>query len=94
MRCIHFKSRCLSLVLAFPFLACSADNVRSGQPAQPTGEVKGALGVAITPKKFSDHTIADGKEAFGEFKAIGAIFNQAYSGRNTRNGCRGTGGGR
>jgi hypothetical protein len=34
------------------------------------------------------------KPGFGEFKAFSAVFNQANSGRNTRVGCRGTGGGR
>ena len=76
MRYIRFKSCCLSLVLACFFLAFSASIVSSGQPAQPAGERKGALGVAITPKNFPDHTIADVKEAFGLARTLGnhAVF--------------------
>ena len=76
MRTIRFKSRCLSWILTCFFLVCFAGNVRSGQPAQPAGEGKGALGVAITPKNFPDHTIADVKAAFELASTLGnhAVF--------------------
>lgn len=71
MRSTLFSSRCLSLILAGFFLVCSAGNVLSGQSEQPAGKGKGALGIAITPKNFPDHTIADVKAAFGLAGTLG-----------------------
>ncbi len=71
MQRIIFKTHWASLVLACLFLACSAGNSRTGQPAHPAGAAKGAPGVAITPKNFPDHTLRDVKDAFRLAKALG-----------------------
>jgi len=42
MHGLKFKSRCASLLLAFLFLACSAGNGRTGQPAITGGGKKGS----------------------------------------------------
>jgi len=73
---MKFNTRCARLVLACLFLACSAGNGRTGQPANPAAAPKGALGIAVTPKHFPDHTIADVKEAFRIARTLGnhAVF--------------------
>jgi hypothetical protein len=67
----NINTRCASLVLAGLFLACSADIGHSGQPGNPAGVKKGASGIAVTPKHFPEHTIADVKEAFQLARTLG-----------------------
>ena len=69
MNRINPKTRWISLVLACLFLACAAGNGR-------TGAQKSALGIAVTPVNFPDHTLADVKAAFQTARALGdhAVF--------------------
>jgi hypothetical protein len=71
MHPIRFKTRWANLLLACLFLACSAGNGRTGQPAHSDSTKKGAPGIAITPKNFPAHTIGDVKDAFQLAKALG-----------------------
>ncbi len=71
MQHIPLTTRCLSLVLACLFLACSAGNGRTDQPSHTRGSWKAAPAVTMTPQNFPDHTIDDVSDAFRLTKTLG-----------------------
>ena len=71
MNWVRFNRPCASLVLVFLFWACAAGNGRTGPVAHDPASYKATPAVAMTPRNFPDHTIADVKDALRLTKSLG-----------------------